>query len=78
MEPGEPVFVAAHDLAVDEARPHLEVVHGLDYEREAVRPVIAAPGDEPDAHGIAPGHQPVAVVLDFVQPAGAGRRAVGR
>jgi len=24
------------------------------------------------------GHQPVAVVLDFVQPAGAGRRAVGR
>jgi hypothetical protein len=29
-------FVAAHYLAVDQAGPHLEVVHGLDYEREAI------------------------------------------
>ena len=78
VEPGEPALVAAHHLAVDEAGPHLEVVHGLDHEREAVRPVVAAPGNQPDADGIAPGHQPIAVVLDFVQPAGAGRRTVGR
>jgi hypothetical protein len=53
------------------------VVHGLDHEREALRPVVAPAGDEADAHGVAPGHQPVAAVLDFVQPARAGRRAVG-
>ena len=33
--------------------------------------------DQPDAHGIAPGHQPEAVVLDFVNPVRAGRRLVG-
>ena len=78
VEPGEPALVAADHLPVDQAGPHLEVVHGLDHEREAVRPVIAAPGNQPDADGIAPRHQAVAVVLDFVNPVGAGRRAVGR
>ena len=78
VEPGEPALVAAHHLPVDQAGPHLEVVHGLDHEREAVRPVVAAPGNQPDADGIAPRHQPVAVVLDLMQPVGAGRRAVGR
>jgi hypothetical protein len=34
-------------------------------------------GNQPDAHGIAPGHQPEAVVLDLVNPVGAGRRLVG-
>ena len=31
-------------------------------------PVVAAAGDQPDADGIAPGHQPVAVVFDLVNP----------
>ena len=53
------------------------MVHGLDHERVAVRPVVAPAGDQPDAHGIAPGHQPVAVVLDLVNPVGAGRGLVG-
>ena len=47
-------------------------VHGLGHQRIALRPVIAAPGDEPDAHGIAAGHEPEAVVLDLVNPVGAG------
>ena len=42
------------------------MVHGLDHEREAVRPVVAAAGNQPDADGVAPGHQAIAVVLDFV------------
>ena len=50
------------------------VVHRLGHQRIALRPVIAALGDEPDAHGVAAGHQPEAVVLDLVNPIGAGRR----
>ena len=69
--------VATHHLAVDQAGPHLEVVYGLDHQREAVRPVIAPPGNQADANGIATGHQPVAVVLDLVNPTGPRRRMVG-
>jgi hypothetical protein len=67
----------SHHLAVDQARPHREMVHGLDHEREADRPVVASARDQPDADGVAPGHEPVAVVLDLVNPVEAGRRAVG-
>ena len=70
-------LVAAHHLAVDQAGPDLEVVHGLDHERVAVRPVVAPAGDQPDAHGVATGHQPEDVVLDLVNPVGAGRGLVG-
>jgi len=31
-------------------------------------------GRKADAHGVAPGHEPVAVVLDLMQPSGARRR----
>ena len=53
------------------------MVHGLHHQREAVRPVVAPAGDQPDAHGVAAGHQPVAVVLDLMNPVGAGRGLVG-
>jgi len=62
--------VTTHHLAVDQAGPHLEVVHGFDHERVALRPVIAPAGNQPDADRVAP----VAVVLDFVQPAGTDAR----
>jgi hypothetical protein len=78
LEGGHPLLVTTHHLAIDQTGLHLEVVHGLDHEGEAVRPVVAAPGNQPDADGVAPGHQPVTVVLDLVNPVGAGRRAVGR
>ena len=35
LEDGQTPLVAAHDLAVDQAGPHLEVVHGLDHERDS-------------------------------------------
>ena len=31
-----PLLVAAHHLAIDQTGPHLEVVHGLDDEREPI------------------------------------------
>jgi hypothetical protein len=38
---------------------------------------MTAPGDQPDAHRVAPGHEAEAVVLDLVNPVGARRRLVG-
>jgi hypothetical protein len=35
-------------------------------------------GDQPDADRITPRHQPIAIVLDLVNPLWAGRRAIGR
>jgi hypothetical protein len=46
--------------------------------RILARPVVAAAGQQPDAHGVAPGHEPIAVVLDLVNPVGARGRTVGR
>ena len=77
LERSHALLVAAHHLAVDQAGPHLEVVHGLDHQRIALRPVVAPAGDQPDADGVAPGHEPKAVVLDLVNPVGAGRGLVG-
>jgi hypothetical protein len=53
------------------------VLHGLDHERVAGRPVIAPARDRPDAHRFAPGHEPKAVVLDLVNPVWARRRLGG-
>jgi hypothetical protein len=57
--------------------PHLEVVHRLNHERVAGCPVVAPAGDQPDAHRVPASHEPVAVVLDLVNPVGAGRGLVG-
>ena len=35
-------LVAAHHLAVDQAGPHLEVVHSLHHERVTGRPIVAS------------------------------------
>jgi hypothetical protein len=37
----------------------------------------APPGDQPDTHGVASGHEPEAVVLDFVNPVRPRRGLVG-
>ena len=78
IKPGQPTLITAHHLAVDQTGPHLQVVHGFDHQREAVGPVITSPGDKPDADCISTRHQPVAVVLDLVNPTGPRRRMVGR
>jgi hypothetical protein len=79
MEGSHAPLVAAHDLFVNQAGANPEMVHGFDHPREAVGPVIAAPAQQPDANRIAASHQPITVVLDFVNPVcarmGACRRA---
>jgi hypothetical protein len=45
--------ITAYRLAVDQAGPDLEVLHSLDDERIARRPVVTSTGDQPDAHGVA-------------------------
>jgi hypothetical protein len=55
----------------------LEVVHGLDHERKAVRRVVTAAGDEPDADGIPTRHKAIAVVLNLMNPIGTRGRTVG-
>ena len=76
LEGGHASLVTANNLTIDEARVHLEVVQGLDNERETVRPVIASPGQQPDAHGVPTSHQAIAIVLDLVNPVRTRRRLV--
>jgi hypothetical protein len=70
-------LIAVLHLSIDQAGEYLVVVHRLGHQWIALRPDIAAPDDEPDAHGVAACHQPDAVVLDLVNPVGAGRGLVG-
>jgi hypothetical protein len=44
------------------------MVHGLDHQRIALRPVVAPAGDQADAHGVSAGHEPETVVLDLMNP----------
>ena len=53
------------------------MVHSLDHQRIASCPVIAVASDKPDAHRVAPGHEPEAVVLDLVNPVRPSRRLWG-
>jgi hypothetical protein len=69
MEDSDATLIAAHHLAVDQARADRQMVDCLHDKREAPGPVIAAPSQQPDARRIAPGHEPVAIVLDLVNPA---------
>jgi hypothetical protein len=54
------------------------VVHGLYHEWIASGPVKTVAGQQPNAGRIGSGHEPEAVVLDFVNPVGAKRGACRR
>jgi hypothetical protein len=53
--------------------PSMPLGKRLHDEREVVVQSFLPPSNQPDAHGITPRHEPVAVVLDLVNPIGAGR-----
>jgi hypothetical protein len=74
---GHALIVAAHYLAVDQTGAHSQKVGRFHNSREALRPIVAPPGQQPDANGVSPGHETISVVLDLVNPLGAGRRLVG-
>src|SRR5262249_61117030 len=69
--------VAGDRRAVDQERARHERASGLGDQREAVRPVEAVAGQQPDAGDIAADHQAEAVVLDLVNPAGTARGVLG-
>ena len=74
MEVRRPVVADNHDLAVDQERGGPEMRGSFDDSREAVGPVIAVTGKAADDAGAIPAHhQPIAVVLDFMNPQRAGR-----
>ena len=77
MEGSHAPLVAALHLAVDQAGAHLEVVHCRHHQREAGGPVVSPARDQPDADRVSPGHEPVAVVLDLVNPVGPRGWTVG-
>ena len=53
------------------------MIHCLHDEWVAGCPVVAPTGDKPDADRVPTRHEPEAVVLDLVNPVGAGRGLVG-
>ena len=70
------IAVAGHRLAVQEKRARFQGACGLCDQREAVRPVMPIACDQPDPRRVAADHQAKAVMLDFVDPGGAARRAI--
>jgi hypothetical protein len=55
---------------------HREMVHRLDDQGEAGRPIMPIAGEQADAGWITASHQAVAIVLDLVNPPRAGRRSL--
>jgi len=45
-------------------------------ERKALRPVVSVAGEQPHSRGPTPNEEPEAIMLDFVNPIAAGRRAL--
>ena len=72
MEVRPAVISGDYDFAVDQERMCLKASSGFDNGREAVGPIVAVPREAAHAQAIAARHQPVAVVLDFVNPQRAG------
>jgi hypothetical protein len=76
LEVGHPVEVAADRLTVQDQGARPKARHCLSDEREPVRPVVAPAGEQPDPVVLLPDDQPIAVVLDLVNPVGTDRGLV--
>ena len=73
VEIGQPVDAKDHGLSVDNELFAPVCQGGLRYPREALGPIVAAAGDQPHVMAVPLDAKPVAVILDFVEPLGAGR-----
>ena len=78
LEDGKALLVADDGLAVDQAGPRRQRARRRDDLRKAVREVIAFPREQSHTAFDPAGHDAEAVVLDFVNPAWACRRLLGR
>jgi CheY-like chemotaxis protein len=72
-EIGQAVRTAHASLSVDDDRRNFQRADGLHHAGETVRPIVPAAREQPNALALAAGNQPVAVVLDLVNPVGSGR-----
>ena len=63
-----PVVAGDHRLAVDQKRRCLDAERSINDGREAVGPVMAVAREAADPQAIPAQHQPIAVMLDFVDP----------
>ena len=78
VEDGEPVVVADNTFAINQDSLGREIPHPADNARKAFGPIdTTARIDTHAVTGFAH-HQPIAVMLDFVDPSGPNRDAVGR
>jgi hypothetical protein len=66
-----------HRLAIDQAGADIKRAGRRGNEGKPVCPVKTVAGEKPDAIARAPRHQPIAIVLDLVNPAWPGRRRSG-
>jgi hypothetical protein len=63
-----PVVAGDHRLAVDQKRLRLDAECGVNDGREAISSVVAVACEAANARAIPAHHQPVAIVLDLVDP----------
>ena len=68
-------FIVAgdHRLAVDQERLRLDAVRSINDGREAIGPIMTVAREAADPRAIPAHHQPIAVVLDLMNPERAGR-----
>jgi hypothetical protein len=70
---GHALVAGDHRLAVDQKRLCLEASGGFDNRREAVGPIMAVARETANPRAVPAHHQPIAVMLDFVNPERATR-----
>ena len=73
----KPILIANDRLAIDQAGANRKLAHGHCDEREARREIVSGACNEPHSRTVAPRQDAEAIVLDFVNPTGAGRRGLG-
>ena len=71
------LLVTGNRLAVEDAGARAQLGQSLDDQRELPRQVVARPAIEPHSRAVLAGDHPEAVMLDFMQPHGAGGRSWG-
>src|SRR5262249_13468841 len=67
IERGNAVVIAGDCFAIDDAGARAQAGQRLDYQREAMREVVARTAVEPHSRAVLPSDNPKSVVLDLVQ-----------
>src|SRR5262249_558818 len=77
IERGDTVVIAGDSFAVDNAGARAQPGERINDQREATSEVVARTAIEPHPRASLTGDYPKTVVLDLVQPSGAGRQLIG-